>query len=130
MKYLIFLSVLIFSISSNCLAQENTGFSVQIMTEYGEQPTIDELEIGSFDFYYTLNGNEIQPNWKSYTIVHLPAKGAIDPPVSCSKGEKWTSPKDYLKTLRLDNGDQLFIEDLVIEFKGKDIKFTTVTLVF
>lgn len=132
MKFIYLLPIVFFAFSFNCHAQkQTTGFTLEIINNSQENPSIDDIQNGNFSFVYYLNGSAIEAAWQSYTVIHLPSSGETNTPVSCTAGEEWTTPMDYLKTLKIIEGDSLILEDVVIQYKGKEFRLKEgATLVF
>ncbi len=104
-----------------------TGFSVQVKNLMDKTPNVEDVRNGNIELQYFLNNKPVEAKFISCVVVHIPADGNIPAPyVYSDKSSKLTVPH-YLKSLEVNSGDHIFLEDIKINYRGKKITFSSET---
>ncbi len=130
MKLIYLLPVLLLTSFQGFSQKKSMTATLEVKNLTKEKPTIADMQKGTFSFEYALNGKLIPAKFSSCTVIHLKSTGDILPPMVCMVGKRWSTPKEYLQSLKISEGDQILIEDIIVQHNGRKIKIEHFTLKF
>lgn len=131
MKTFGLIALLVLCFGSSSMAQDASAnqYTLEITNLTGNIPSLTDVKEGKLIFNYYDNKQDIEVIYKCCKIVHLPKQGEMPAPITCCENKE-NDMLSCITVMDLKVGDRLFIEDIVVELNGKEVKVTGVRLKF